>query len=319
MKKFVLLIVLLVLVAGCTSRTAKTDPNRGVTINTFSVFPGQTRSGNTVLFDLEIENIGGTTARNVRIDLLGVQDRWRNPSSKIPVTDTQQKGPFTLNPPSIDKNLPGDFRAVQWELMTPQISQGINPVLPVEARVTYDYNTSGYIDIFTLTRKELDIRQTTKQPVTNPVVEVNSPGPLKLLVPDRFKANPFIVDTEITDPSVEQQTLRVEFANVGDGFPITSGKTGNLTGTIRITGPGARFDTCFGKISADGKSVTLDSGEVPARIREDGRFLIACNVNITKSAWSDTQPSGWISLQFDLFYTYFVKKEASVQVVGTGR
>ncbi|MBI2971278.1 MAG: hypothetical protein HYY37_02565 [Candidatus Aenigmarchaeota archaeon] len=326
MHKFALAIVVLVVVAGCTGpRETKVDLNNGIIINAFSAFPPQARSGNTVLFDIDVENVGGTVAGNVEIELIGIQDRWRDTTpKKEPITDTQKKGPFNLRPPSLDQNLPGDFITVQWELTTPRIAQGISPVLPVEARVKYNYNTSGYIDVFALTRKQLELRELANQPITSTIVEVNSPGPLKMTVPDRFKASPFIIDTDDT-ATIQQQTLMIEFTNVGSGFPITDGTAGKLTGLINITGPGTTFDRCFGKTLATSdtdiigkKAVRLESSDILPRVREDGKFRIPCIINITKSAWA-TQPEGRISLQFELFYSYFVSEEVAVQVIGTGR
>src|SRR3990167_7072510 len=141
MKKLllILLIASVVLISGCVNnRAVKTSENRGVTINSFTASPLQAYTGERVLFDLEVENIGGTTARNVQVDLFGVEGQWKDAFGNI-IGDTQTKQIGTLRPPLTERNIPGDFKLVQWQLQTPTIPQGISPNLQVEARVTYDY------------------------------------------------------------------------------------------------------------------------------------------------------------------------------------
>ena len=150
MKKaaLVLMIAAVVLISGCVNqRSVTTSENRGVTINSFTASPLQAYTGERVLFDLEIENIGGTTARNVQADLFGVEGQWRDSLGNI-IDSTQTKwGSIILKPPVPSRNIPGDFRITQWELTTPDIPQGITANLPIEARVTYDYNTSGHLGV----------------------------------------------------------------------------------------------------------------------------------------------------------------------------
>src|SRR3989344_677978 len=87
----VLLIASVILISGCVNqRAVNVGENRGVTINSFTASPLQAYTGERVLFDLEIENIGGTTAKNVQADVFGVEGQWRD-SLNNPVDSTLTK------------------------------------------------------------------------------------------------------------------------------------------------------------------------------------------------------------------------------------
>ncbi|MBI4174449.1 MAG: hypothetical protein HY517_02290, partial [Candidatus Aenigmarchaeota archaeon] len=151
MKKSSLMLVILlavVLASGCVNqRAVKTGENRGVTVNSFTASPVTAYTGERVLFDLEIENIGGTTAKNVQADLFGVEGQWRDSLGNAVDSTLTKWGSIILKPPVPSRNIPGDFRITQWELTTPNIPQGITANLQIEARVTYDYNTSGHLGV----------------------------------------------------------------------------------------------------------------------------------------------------------------------------
>ena len=74
MKKIIFLILIAVLISGCTSNT-RVVPNDGIVVNDFSVDPISAEATDTVRFFLDAENAGGTTARCVTTELFGV-DNW---------------------------------------------------------------------------------------------------------------------------------------------------------------------------------------------------------------------------------------------------
>lgn len=319
MNKYIIIaLVLTVVVAGCVgSRPVTVAPNRGVTINNFIATPSQVRSGELVLFDLEVENIGGTTARNVQVDLLGVEGQWRDSFGNT-IQDTQTKPLGTLRPPLPDRNIPGDFRLTQWDLMTPNIPQGISPTIDVEARVTYDYNTSGYLAVKAISEDEFRRKQIIGEQVANPVLIVNSPGPLHMTIPE-INQRALIVDTTTSD-AFSTHPFRIEVANVGDGFPITleddgrlRGAGGRLRGTIELLGPGAEFSDCLGATS--GRFLKIDDAQITLRVRETGSAIIPCTVRIDKSRWG-TRAEDSIQFVFNIFYRYYVKDTQTVSVIG---
>src|SRR3989338_1642208 len=106
----IILIFAIIAIAGCTGfgRSVNADANNGISIVLFAASPAEERSGGLILFDLEIENVGGTTARNVRADLFGVERQWRNTDGSL-ITDTKPEfGTATLKPPNLQRQVPGD-------------------------------------------------------------------------------------------------------------------------------------------------------------------------------------------------------------------
>ncbi len=310
MKKSALLILAVIFIAGCTGRQVNVDSNNGVSITRFAASPSEDRTGGIVLFDVEMENVGGTTARNVRADLFGVEKQWRNVDGSLVTSTLTKFGTATLKPPNAQRQLPGDFKIAQWQLMTPEIPQGISPSLPVEVRVTFDYNTSGFLIIPAVSDQELEIRRIQNQPIASPEI-VNSPGPIKITIPERFSRY-VIVDTEDPTP-VETIPLRIEFTNVGDGFPITEGEAGKITGTIKIFGPGVEFEDCLG--ATGGNEVSLDNAEIPTQLRDTQSVPVACNIKIDKAQWGG-RPEDSVSIVFNIFYRYYVRESVKVKVFG---
>ncbi len=318
MNKYVLIAMLaVVFIAGCTGRPARQDPLRGITINSFTATDSQVRSGEFVLFDLEIENIGGTTARNVQVDLFGVEGQWRDSFGNL-IQDTQTRQLGTMRAPLPERNIPGDLKTKQWQLQTPKIPQGISPNLQVEARVTYDYNTSGHLAVGAMSEDEFRRKQINNQQPSFVVESVNSQGPLRLEVSDKF-TRPLIVDTT-SDETFSIHPFRFDFINVGDGFPITPeddgrirGAGGKLSGTIEVFGPGVSFDDCLGVRS--GNIINLDDSEITVRLRENNRVPIACSIKIDKGQWGN-RPEDTVQFVFNIFYRYFVPQTVSVNVIG---
>lgn len=308
---------MVVLAVGCTNKSATQSATQGVTINSFTATDSQVRSGDTVLFDLEVENIGGTTARNVQVDLFGVEGQWMDTSGNF-IQDTQTKQLGTLKPPLVERNIPGDFKLSQWQLKTRDVAQGLNSNMQVEARVTYDYNTSGYLRVAALSYDEYRRLQINNQQPDFTAEAVNSQGPIHLEIAPQFM-KPIIVDTTTGEDSIVQP-FRFEFVDVGDGFPITPesdgrirGAGGKLSGTIQVFGPGVEFDDCLGVTS--GTVVNLDDSEITVKIRDTKRVPIACSIKIDKNVWGD-RPTDTIQFEFNIFYRYYVPKDVTVSVLG---
>ncbi len=317
MKKLLLLIIFAVFISGCIgSQPINVDANRGLTILGFSANPTDVISGETVLFDVEVANVGGTTASNAQVDLFNVEDQWRD-ENQNPIDSTLTKELGTLRPPEPTRNVPGQERLVQYALMTPGIPQGVSPTLRVEARVTYDYNTSGFIDIPAISEDEFRRKGMLKETVSPPTV-INSAGPIHMAMDPKF--SPVRVDTTNVGEDVQTWPLRIILTNVGDGFPITPedppailGAGGKITGTMQILGPGAEFSDCLGVTS--GTTIDLDSADVVVKLRKDGSVPIACTISIDKNTWNN-RPEDSVKLIFNLFYRYYVSATASVRVTG---
>ncbi|MEK6887319.1 MAG: hypothetical protein AABX14_00045 [Candidatus Aenigmatarchaeota archaeon] len=316
------LLVAVILASGCTNtREVTSDSSRGVTINSFTASPVQAYKGEPVIFDLEIENIGGTTAMNVQADVFGVQGQWKDSLGNAIDSTLPKWGTLTLRPPFPSRNIPGEFRIANWQVITPEIPQGITTSLPITARVTYDYNTSGHLTVKLVSMDEYRRKQSLGEQVTNAFEIVNSNGPLKMSIPERYQA-PIIVDTS-TSNQLETYPFRIQIDNVGDGYPITPeddgvirGAGGRLQGTIDLLGPGVEFDDCLGARS--GTHLDLNNADILVRLREIGKgsLPLACNIKISKAVFGPTHTEDTLQFIFNIRYRYYVKQTVNVQVIG---
>ncbi|MBI4896532.1 MAG: hypothetical protein HY832_03220 [Candidatus Aenigmarchaeota archaeon] len=320
-KSYLFLIAFVVLIAGCTTtEPAKIDANNGITISGFVVTPSETREGNLVLFDTEFQNTGGTTAKNVEVALLRVEEIWRD-SFGHPVLGTPKQTVTTMKPPIPELNRAGTRSQKQWEFMTPSLPQGITTSFVVTNRISYDYNTSGYIAFTAMTEDEIQRREMHNEPQKIAPDVVNSAGPLHITVPEQGRQT-LIIDNQDLSEQYESRSLSIQIENVGDGFPITPepgvaggvlGAGGKLSGTIDLFGAGAEFENCLGVTS--GKTIRLDDAQITTRIRENGKVPIACGIKIDKRKWGNTAV-GSVNLAFNIFYRYYVESEASIKVIG---
>ncbi|MCX6815565.1 MAG: hypothetical protein NT120_01805 [Candidatus Aenigmarchaeota archaeon] len=316
MKKLLLLILLVsvILVSGCVQQATPTSASRGLTIRSFDVNPSQVQANEPVLIDVAVDNVGGTTATNAQLDFYGVQDQWRDSTGNT-VTSTLTRALGTMTPPEPSRNVPGQTKLVQLELRPPELPQGITTALPLEARVTYDYKTSGFINMPAVSEDEYRRMQINKE-VADTATVVNSAGPLAMSMDTQYI--PIRVDTTSTDDTV--WPLKIILTNVGDGFPITQeddvairGAGGKLQGTIQLLGP-AEFAECLGATS--GKSVDLDNSDITLRLRSSGSVPIACSIKLDPSTFDTNHPKDTVKLIFDISYRYYVSSKASVMVTG---
>ncbi len=321
-RSFLIVVLLaLVLVTGCTGgRPAKVDANNGITITEFVASPTQALDGDFVLLEVEFENTGGTTARNVQVDLFGVEGQWRDSFGNL-ITSTLTQTFGTLRRPIPERNIPGDFRLAHFNIMTKDMPEGIAPVLPIEARVTYDYNTSGHLQLFAMSEGEYRRKNSLGEPF--PTAEIiNSAGPIKLDLEERYR-NPTIINPASQGDPVQIIPIKIIFTNVGNGFPITEtngqiaglgGAGGRLTGTIELFAPaGIEFDNCLGTVG--GNLINLDTTQIPLQLRESGTVPVACTLKVNKAIWGD-RPIDTIQMVFNIFYTYYTYGRVNVQVVG---
>ena len=327
MKLALISILALVLVLGCVGgeRPTTISSTEGIIISAFDTTPSATDvlSGDSVIFDVEAENVGGTTAQNVNVVLFGIESQWRETGLDSLVTTSTVKSLGTLRPPQTDRNVPGDFRAAQWEYKTPRIPEGLTTPLNVEARVTYDYNTNGFIQLTAVNDEEYRRQQVTGSTIDQPVIQ-NSAGPLQLSVPSTEKSSFVIVDTTNGASAEFVYPLKIEFQNVGAGFPIGSETVsgdedeGKLTGTIKLLGPGVMFSNCLGFNDVTEIDLGLagqNTESVIVRLRDTQNVPIVCNLKFNTGIWKD-RPTDKVNLVFDINYRYFTKQTATVNVIG---
>ena len=143
MKKALVLIALIVLIAGCAGfgqREVTVDANNGLKVNEFSSDFGLIYDNEPTAVYLEIENVGGTTATNVRAQLYGVNG-WDS------VLPSREQSIGSLEKPDIATNVAGEFSALQWTIDPPALPEGLKQVFKVSSRTRYDYYTNSISNI----------------------------------------------------------------------------------------------------------------------------------------------------------------------------
>ncbi len=310
MKKL-LLIIALVFISGCVGQTAKIDVNNGVIIEKFIANPADVFDFQTVTFSVDVSNVGGTTANDVKVKLLGVEGAWRQASSSDIVSEIS-KGPFSLKPPNLKDNIPGDSRFSDFTLTAPDLNEGDKTSFPVKARVEFTYSTTGTVIIKAISLNQQQIMQRKGESVLDAVKESNSDGPLK------FKfvrgATPLVIDPD--EGGTIEREFRFEISNVGQGWPISDNTVGKIGSSARGNKLVLQAPSGISLTSCDGISGSLDGFYVV--LRSDGRAPVSCTVRINTADWR-TKTEGNIVFKFDSNYNYFVEDDVSISVQGTKR
>lgn len=309
MKRLFLLLAV-IFISGCIGgQTAKVDINNGVVIDKFTADPKDVFDFQTVTFTADLSNVGGTTADDVTLRLLGVENAWRQQGGSGTVSEVT-KGPFQLKPPNLKDNIPGGSRFFDITLTAPDLNEGDKATFPVKARAEFSYSTTGSIIVKILSVNQNRILSDKGQTILDAVKESNSEGPVK------FKfvrgSTPLVIDPD--ESATIERDFRFEISNVGAGYPITDNTVGKVGGSsrgsrIRLQAPsGITLKSC------DGTTGTSES--FSANLRSDGKAPISCTVSINTADWR-TKSEGSLIFNVELNYKYFVDSEVSVNIQGT--
>jgi len=249
-------LALMIAVSGCIGQQQKVVVGQnGLAITDFYTEPSENNieSGEEMNIYLVAENVGGTTAKNVVAELLGVD--WvsnRLYARQNPVDALGNPVGFTLIPPNPQYGTPGQTQQFSWlKLPTPYVSEGLHKTYNLKARLTYEYATSAATDSTALTAYSKSWYDTLLQqgkigsvssnmpvPVIHSIdptpITVSMTGPDKIIVPE---ARPY--------SWYQVYTYKITISNVGGGVPITNGEDGLIYAKIWLNGPGY-FQDCLG-------------------------------------------------------------------------
>ena len=209
------------------------------------------------------------------------------------------------------ENMPGEVRIAEWGFQPPDLPEGTSSQYVVTGRVTYDYKSTGAINIKAVSENEYERKN---KAITNPITEKRSNSPVILSL--ERGATPIIVeykDSTRGGPDKNRYTYQFQLQNIGDGFPITLGKNGLVMGEIKISGEGARFEDCLGQ---SGKTIRIDGGIADRiKLRDDGTSRFSCVISIDVPAWR-SKDIGTISILYDLRYLYYTEEQRTITVQG---
>ena len=341
--RILLTVMLMVFLAGCVTRDLRTDENNGITINKFFADPSSVDSGDIFHAYMELENVGGRTAKSVKLELISTafdQQQRENapaiakigqPLPEFSFTPVDKAGntPYfyaTLAPPDASLNRPGEFRVVGWTLQAPFIPEGIIKDFRLLGRATYEYSTSAALNIPVYTKNEFRQSQDLKSleaTSTNGPIKVFISGPGQVVV----NTDPDIIRLNNNEAAVYTITLK----NTGDGIPFTNNINGLVKGTVRFSGGITPVD-CINTGTAQLEQqllqrpsqqaydssyyvITLPENDNGVVLRNGNSATFSCTLALARSQWI-SRPFGTATIAFDLSYLYFIEKETKVSVKG---
>jgi hypothetical protein len=301
-----LAVLAVIFTAGCVGQSQQVPlAGNGLVIKNLFITPpeDQIQSGETIDVTADIENLGGSTARNVVAELIGAS--WLNLNDprvqnavltgQIRLTnwlefddDGDGRPGVTITGPDPRFNVPGQSKTVVFKVPAPLLSEGQRASFDLKIRVTYDYETSALVSVPGYSRERYNtlIQQgKLTAPAGVPLVvqqSSNVPVTVSITGPDKLIIGPFPYD---------EYTYQFTFNNVGTSVPVTLSpltnrqEDGLILGTIWVQGPGVFWRRCLG-IAPE----SLLTNPVPGL----NEFFTSLNVQFGDqfSAWYQNTPWG---------------------------
>lgn len=317
-------IIAVLFVSGCIGQSSNlVGSSSGIVIKNVYTDPQQDliETGEDLNIFYELENIGGTTATNLKTTIYGFtwipeNDRLANYCYPKPSCS----GGYTLYPPDSITKSPGGIQAINMKIPIRKdlLPAGLKKTFPLTIRSSYDYKTvaTATLQGYSKNRYNRDIQLGNQQPVITeaaiPIQKTIADTPISIAIsgPDKM-----IVHNVASSGSFKF-TYRITFSNVGQGYPITNGEEGLLVvKSLKIEGPGVTFSDCL-----DQTTQSNELNEVNVKLRGSS-VTKSCTIEITNSKSSEdswyNREFNAINIYFDLDYMYFVEKSFSVSITAS--
>ncbi len=300
MKKLLFLAVILsiVFVSGCPDSGYMVQ-NAGGVIQDFSFDFGSVYDDDTVMLNVEVQNVGGKEIASTDLYVYGQNiDAGTNVWSVVQsIPGVSSTSPFIHDslasaefmPPDEEQGIPGGGRMYTFILQPPDMLDGIPPVRQdFYARLCFPYSTS------TLTMVTLNSKNEMRaEKITNTKADsINAAGPIQLEL-----------KTQKNIRSIGGKELPLVFSvrDVGGGF-----STGQSVGCSVDTDTSDRGRVSV-EVTVDGDAADCGGGEVYLK---KGEGTIYC-----KFGFGDAEaPKTNFQVVATASYNYYVEKAASVQV-----
>ena len=234
----IVFVIAAVVLAGCVGQPGTVGSGTaGVIITSFSPELPEIESGSKVLFLTTVKNVGDLEAKNVKLEVLGLEE-W---------TGTTTKDISSLKPADPQRGLEGEESLQDFELTAPTKQVGVTYTPAV--RVTYNYESRPTIQFAFPTREAV---RGTPQQSTATVTQTG--GPFVVSV----RGNLPIISSE-----KKEATVQIEVQNVGGGRAAKGSGTADVdfirlsiasqsgatfactpTGDVRLVGGKSRLISC---------------------------------------------------------------------------
>lgn len=289
MKKLVILLSLLfvIFLAGCTTKPVTTSGS-GVVITKFSPDISEVTGGSTASISMLVDNTGGSDAKMVKAELIGLPDSWNISYNDKKVRTTDDIGPLAGVDP--EHGFPNGGQAfITWDIK-PVPTHEVTQTYSFSGRVYYSYNTiSDSVVRIVSTDYFRSLSEEGQNTLKKGVLSSStSKGPLSVIV----RVPEVLVDSGTTG----QMPVIFEITNTGGGrvFDKDAAKPGS---------------TSLDKISITGEGVNCTSGN--SRLVQGKAARISCSLSIGESIENFKD----YSVKLTIFYNYFSEASSSMKVL----
>ncbi len=305
--------------SGCIGEKNKTPTimsTDGVIIKQFYTDYDTYESTEKIPLYLEVENVGGTTAENVKVDILGASWTSNACPGESGTASCPQPLATELPPPDKTTGEKGGRVVKSWKIDPfSDLPEGVDYTGELTARVLYDYKSNGEVDIYVINKKYYRTLKT--QGKTLPTIKSmkNSDGPIHLSIDTA--GLPIIVDDSVTSSNPKEFQIRLYIKNVGSGLPIkkkgSDGEEGKITVNIRAFGKVGNSDVNL--VSCEGENKFTKNGDWLSGdviLRRGGSALVICTIKLESHPELYTP----ISIIMKTDYRYFTEKSTPIRIIG---
>jgi len=278
-----LLVTLVVFLSGCEVAPSAGGQAAGVVVTSFGPDIPEIYSGDSVTFNLMVENLGEEDATGVQAKLFGLGTDW-----------TWTSGYRNVNPTTLLKSqpefkVPGGVGDYQWNADSPDDLR-VDTTYTAAVRVKYAYETTAY-------------------------------GSIKLYHKDYLKTRPeeaasIMRSSGIESFSVTKAPITVSLTGVARPIVSAGGTPASIAILIENIGPGTPFS---GGTTEDDMTITIDkftvgtttcvSADTTKRLPRGGTGSVSCTFIVPSFTDFTTLP-----VSVELSYSYFIDASSSIKV-----
>lgn len=300
------ILFLAVIVSGCAGGEGDTgevtiSQTQGVSITSFMASPGELFGGQKTNLELNLKNVGGQTAENVKARLYNVPfDGARSWT----ISNGNQNVDFdSLRAPDPETDAPSITIPKTWTLTAPSLQEGVTVPYDFFVRVFYTYKTTGTTNVQVMSDERFRESGAGRD---KPSID-NSGGPIQLEV---RTMTPIVFFSSSGGDATETTDFCVIVKNVGSGTPFHP-TDGMNDGSYTVNDE--NLDEVTLSVQSSGSTVTFENTEQDVELI-GGRGVACYTMNANFVSSQDIQRTVPITLTAE--YGYYSDSQTSITVKG---
>ncbi len=303
-KSYLVLMLLIVLVAGCVKNSGGSQTTavvNGLSIVSLEVSPKEANLGEPVTLTYYIKNTGDKPIKNILVKLIAPQ--YVSSDSNTQTIDV-------LEPMDKQYGGTGEPYVGVFQLTAPTDAPYNQKItVPLIIRIYYDYSSSAVTQPITIYSKDEWKRRTARkeQIPIEPVSITNNDGPIQFSVENRV--NPMI-DPDSSNPRIP---LIIHVINRGEGTPFLNGEENLMDGTVSVLSNAVKSIECKAGENTFYPSSNPTKVRLNFKLSRTGKQNFLCTLYFDKDRIQDINT---FQLQFDFHYRYYITAQTSFDVWG---